>query len=175
MAAEDAVVRFTSVGRIALLSMALALVALGATVTNPRSSIWRLPAIGGWWVIGFVGIGFVIARRQPRNPIGWLLALVYAPGVFVIQSILPGEQTGLAVATSTRAVAGLLTPLGLPIQRVVDHRFNHSHDDAELVIEEFFGGLRNQMALGAVASGLRVVLDRTIQPDTTEIWLRGQP
>ena len=169
--------RFASVSRIALLStsIALAAVALLAPVSHPRSSIWAPPAIGGWWAIGFVGIGFVIARPQPRNPIGWLLALVYVTGVFVVQSIFPREHTNLAVATSTRAVAGLFTPLGHRIQRVVDHRFNHSHDDAELVIEEFFGGLRNQVDLGAVASGLRVVLDRTIQPDTTEIWLRGQP
>ena len=169
--------RFASVSWIALLSasIALAAVALLAPVSDPRSSIWAPPAIWGWWAIGFVGIGFVIARRQPWNPIGWLLALVYVTGVAVVLSILPLEQTNLAGATSTRAVAGLFTPLGHRIQRVVDHRFNHSHDDAELVIEEFFGGLRNQVDLGAVASGLRVVLDRTIQPDTTEIWLRGQP
>lgn len=157
-------------------SIALAAVALLAPVSDPRSSIWAPSAIGGWWAIGFVGIGFVIARRQPRNPIGWLLALVYVTGVFVVQSIFSGKQTNLAVATSTTlAVAGLFTPLGHRIQRVVDHRFNHSHDDAELAIEEFAGGLRNQVDLGAVASGLRVVLDRTIQPDTTEIWLRSQP
>lgn len=169
--------RFASVSWIALLStsIALAAVALLAPVSDPRSSIWAPSAIGGWWAIGFVGIGFVIARRQPRNPIGWLLALVHVTGVFVVQSIFPREQTNLAVATSTRAAAGLFTPLGHRIQRVVDHRFNHSHDDAELAIEEFAGGLRNQVDLGAVASGCRVVLDRTIQPDTTEIWLRSQP
>lgn len=160
--------RFASVSWIALLSTSLAAVALLAPVSDPRSSNWAPPAIGGWWAIGFVGIGFVIARRQPRNPIGCLLALVYVTGVLIVQSIFSREHTNLAVA-------GLFTPLGHGIQRGVDHRFNHSHDDPELVIEEFFGGLRNQVDLGAVASGPRVVLDRTIQPNTTEIWLRGQP
>jgi hypothetical protein len=116
----------------------------------------------------------VIARRQPRNPLGWLLALVYVTGVSIDQSILPGEQTNLAVATSTLAAAGLFTPPGHRIQRVVEHRFNRSHYDAELVIEEFAGGLPDQVDPGAVASGLHV-LDRTIQLVTTEIWLRSQP
>jgi len=170
-------VRFPSVGRITLLSIsrAPAVVALVAPVADPRSSIWGLPAIGGWWAIGFVGIWFVIARRQPRKPIGWLLGLVYVPRVFGVQLILPGEQTGLAMAASTLGAAGLLTSLRRPIQRVVDHRLDRSYYDAERVIEEFAGGLRNQVGLGAVASGPRLVLDRTIQPVTTEIWLRSQP
>lgn len=169
--------RFASVSRIALLStsMALAALALVAPVADPRLSIWGLPVIGGWWAIGFVGIGFVIARRQRRKSIGWLLGLVYVTGVFVVQSILRGEQTGLAVPTSTLAAAGLLTPLRLPIQRVVDHRLNRSHYDAERVIEKFAGGLRNQVDLGAVAAGPRLVLNRTIQPVTTVTWLRSQP
>ena len=35
--------------------------------------------------------------------------------------------------------------------------------------------LRNQVDLWAVASGPRLVLGRTTQPVTTEIWLPSQP
>ena len=35
--------------------------------------------------------------------------------------------------------------------------------------------LRNQVDLGVVASGPSLVLGRTIQRVTTEIWLRSQP
>ncbi|MGH8872788.1 MAG: hypothetical protein ACRDWS_12515 [Acidimicrobiia bacterium] len=35
--------------------------------------------------------------------------------------------------------------------------------------------VRNHVDLGAVACSPRLVLDRTIQPVTTKIWLRSQP
>lgn len=117
----------------------------------------------------------IVSRTVSYGLVVGLLALVYVAGVFVVQAILPGEQTDLAVATSTLAVAGLFTPLRHRIQRVVDRRFNRIHYNAERVIEEFVAGLRNQVDLGAVASNLRLVLDRTIQPVTTQIWLRSQP
>lgn len=117
----------------------------------------------------------IVSRTVSYGLVVGLLALVYITGVFVVQAILPGEQTDLAVAASTLGVAGLFTPLRQRIQRVVDHRFNRSHYNAERVIEEFAGGLRNQVDLGAVASDLRLVLDRTIQPVTMQIWLRSQP
>ena len=117
----------------------------------------------------------IVSRTVSYGVVVGLLALVYVTGVFVVQAILPGEQTDLAVAASTLAVAGLFTPLRQRTQRAVDRRFNRSHYDAERVIEEFAGVLRNQVDLEAVASDLRLVLDRTIQPVTTQIWLRSQP
>jgi hypothetical protein len=117
----------------------------------------------------------IVSRTVSYGVVVGLLALVYVTGVFVVQAVLPGEQTDLAVAASTLAVAGLFTPLRQRTQRAVDRRFNRSHYDAERVIEEFAGVLRNQVDLEAVASDLRLVLDRTIQPVTTQIWLRSQP
>lgn len=116
----------------------------------------------------------IVSRTVSYGLIVILLALVYVGGVFVVQSILPGEeQTDLAVAASTLAVAGLFAPLRRRIQRGVDRRFNRNHFNAERVVQEFSERLRNQVDLGTVASDLRVVLDRTIQPATTGIWLRG--
>jgi hypothetical protein len=117
----------------------------------------------------------IVSRTVSYGLLVGLLAFVYVGGVFLVRSILPEEQTDLAVAASTLAVAGLFTPLRRRIQRAVDRRFNRSHYNAERVIEEFAGALRNQVDLGAVASGLRLVLDRTIQPVTTQIWLRSSP
>ena len=117
----------------------------------------------------------IVSRTVSYGLVVGLLALVYITGVFVVQTILPGEQTDLAVAASTLAVAGLFTPVRNRLQAVVDRRFNRSHYNAERVIEEFAGRLRDQVDLGAVASDLGLVLDRTIQPVTTAIWLRRQP
>lgn len=117
----------------------------------------------------------IVSRTVSYGLVVALLALVYTSGVFVVGSILPGDQTDLAVAGSTLAVAGLFAPLRLRIQRIVDRRFNRSRYDAEREIERFAGGLKNQLDLGRVAADLRSVLERTIQPVTAEIWLRSRP
>lgn len=116
----------------------------------------------------------IVSRTVSYGLMVILLALVYGGGVFVVQSILPGEeQSDLAVAASTLAVAALFAPLRNRIQMGVDRRFNRNHYNAERVVQEFSERLRNQVDLGTVASDLRVVLDRTIQPSTTGIWLRS--
>ncbi|HEU4750554.1 MAG TPA: hypothetical protein VFT54_05805 [Acidimicrobiia bacterium] len=117
----------------------------------------------------------IVSRTVSYGLLVGLLAFVYVGGVFVVGSVLPEAQTDLGVAASTLAVAVLFTPLRQRIQRAVDRRFNRSRYNAERVIEEFTRGLRNQVDLGEVSSGLRRVLDRTIQPVTTQIWLRSQP
>jgi hypothetical protein len=117
----------------------------------------------------------IVSRTVSYGLVVGLLAIVYVTGVFVVQAILPGEQTDLAVAASTLAVAGLFTPLRNRLQALVDRRFNRSHYIAERVIEEFAGGLRDQVDLVAVATDLRLVVGRTVQPVTAEIWLRDHP
>jgi len=117
----------------------------------------------------------IVSRTVSYGLLVGLLAFVYVGGVFVVGSVLPEAQTDLGVAASTLAVAVLFTPLRQRLQRAVDRRFNRSRYNAERVIEEFARGLRNQVDLGEVSSGLRRVLDRTIQPVTTQIWLRSQP
>jgi hypothetical protein len=117
----------------------------------------------------------IVSRTVSYGLLVGLLAFVYVGGVFVVGSVLPEAQTDLGVAASTLAVAVLFTPLRQRLQRAVDRRFNRSRYNAERVIEEFARGLRNQVDLGEVSSGLRLVLDRTIQPVTTQIWLRSQP
>lgn len=117
----------------------------------------------------------IVSRTVSYGLLVGLLAFVYVGGVFVVGSVLPEAQTDLGVAASTLAVSVLFTPLRQRLQRAVDRRFNRSRYNAERVIEEFARGLRNQVDLGEVSSGLRLVLDRTIQPVTTQIWLRSQP
>jgi hypothetical protein len=117
----------------------------------------------------------IVSRTVSYGVVVGLLALVYATGVFVVQAVLPGEQTGLAVAASTLAAAGLFNPLRQRIHKVVDRRFNRGHYNGERVIEEFARGLRNQVDLEAVVTDVHLVLDRTIQPVTILIWLRSGP
>ncbi|GAC1325737.1 MAG: hypothetical protein NVSMB13_09390 [Mycobacteriales bacterium] len=74
----------------------LALIALGATlivVGLPRgdATLWALPAVS----LTFAGVGALLSRRRPRNPVGWLLAgwgLVLAFRVFA-QSYVDAAST----------------------------------------------------------------------------------
>lgn len=116
----------------------------------------------------------IISRTVEYGLVTAVLLAGYVGAVFALRRLLPA-QGGLAVAGSTLAVAALFSPLRRRIQTSVDRRFNRSRYNAERVIEEFAGGLRDQVDLEAVAADLRLVLDRTIQPVTTQIWLRSQP
>lgn len=75
---------------------AAAVVALFAAVVVVSEAVAHKSMQTGWFGIGFVGaslaVGFVIARHQPRNPIGWLLLAIPAfVGLFVL-----GQAVALA-------------------------------------------------------------------------------
>lgn len=82
-------------------------------------------------------------------------------------------QGELAVAASTLAVAALVTPLRRRVQRRVDRRFNRArHDDAR-VVERFTARLRDEVELDDLTPNLLAVVNRTVQPTTASVWLRG--
>jgi Flp pilus assembly protein TadB len=70
------------------------------------------------------------------------------------------------------AVAGLFNPLRHRVQQLVDRRFNRSRYDAEVLIDSFSTRLRSGINLSDVLDDLRSVLARTVEPDSTMIWVR---
>jgi hypothetical protein len=83
------------------------------------------------------------------------------------------QDSGLAIAASTLAVAALFRPARARIQAAVDRRFYRSRYDAALTLEAFSGRLREQVDLEALGSDLRAVIDETMQPAHTSLWLRS--
>lgn len=90
----------------------------------------------------FAIVGFVLARRVPRNPIGWSL-------------LVP-------------AVAAML----LRVQRLVDRRFNRARYDTEAIVTAFTLRLRDAVDLDTIRDELLQAVDRAVEPVHASVWLR---
>ena len=95
----------TVLGALVFVLTVIAVPLAGLTVLNVGSDLLNLI---------FAGVGVVVARRQPRNPIGWILL------VFILMALLGDNAGAYAVLVYTHGhqglplaqVAVLLAPLG---------------------------------------------------------------
>jgi hypothetical protein len=104
-----------------------------------------------------------------------VLGGVYAGLVLVLGQLFGslGDQTpSWAVAGTTLAVAALFQPARRRIQAVVDRRFNRRRHDAARTIQAFTVRLRDQVDLDTLSAELLAVVDQTMQPTNTSLWLR---
>ena len=157
----------------------LASVALGI----PVLAEWA-PAV--WLVVLPVAVGAAILRYRlydldriiSRTLAYGLLTLLLGGGYGVVVlglGQLLGRESPLVVAAATLAVAAVFQPARRRVQQAVDRRFNRRRHDATRIIEGFGARLRDQVDLDTLTADLLAVVDQTMQPTQTSLWLRPSP
>jgi len=120
-------------------------------------------------------IDLIIRRTLQYSLVTGVLALVFFGGVTILQAIftrLTGQQSGLAVALSTLAIAALFTPLRTRVQHFIDRRFYRRKYDAEQALAEFATTARNETDLECLTGKLTGAIQETLQPNQMSIWLK---
>jgi hypothetical protein len=115
----------------------------------------------------------IISRTLSYAVVVAFLAAIYLGGVAAVTSLLP-TQNSVAVAASTLLVAAVFNPLRKRVQRVVDHRFNRSAYQAEIVSAEFAARLRESLTIEELTELWNQTVTEFLQPAASGLWL-NQP
>ena len=115
----------------------------------------------------------IISRTVSYAIVIATLGAVYTLGLAGLTSLLDSDSP-LAVAAATLAAAALFNPLRRRVQAFVDHRFNRTRYDAERVMTQFTGTLRDEVDPNTVLSGWVGVVSETMRPVASGVWLRSE-
>ncbi len=82
------------------------------------------------------------------------------------------QDSDIAVAASTLAVAALFGPLRRRIQGFIDRRFYRAKYDSARALNAFASRLRDEIEVDVVSSDVLGVVNSTLQPQHASVWLR---
>ena len=173
-----------------LATVTLVLVALAGWLSPGRAPLGELPLVAFQLAQTAIPIAVAIAILRYRlyeidriigrtlvyGLLTAFLGATYAVAVVVLSGVFPrflgtgGDS--LAVAAATLAVAALFQPIRHRIQLLVDRRFNRARYDAPQIAAGFAAALRDEIDLDQLTGELRTVVQRTMQPAASSVWLR---
>jgi hypothetical protein len=171
------------------LSGAAVVVLVSSLDTHPSPIAQAAISLGAVVTLAFplgIGIGIlkyrlydidrIISRTLAYAIITSLLLGTYA-GLVLLATLVLTIRTPIAVAGSTLAAVALFNPLRRRIQRMVDHRFNRSHYDADEVITAFAARLQDTVDLDTITDALLSAACQALEPEHASVWInqRGLP
>ncbi|MDP9381862.1 MAG: hypothetical protein M3Q29_17285, partial [Chloroflexota bacterium] len=120
-------------------------------------------------------IDVVINRALVYGSLTATLVLVYVASVASLQAALravTGQESTLAVVTSTLLIAALFNPVRRLVQGFVDRRFYRRKYDAAKTLAAFTARLRDETELETLSGEVVGVVKDTMQPAHVGLWLR---
>jgi hypothetical protein len=120
-------------------------------------------------------IDLLINRTLVYGSLTVILTGVYIGLVIALQALLRdiiSQDNRVAIVLSTLAISLLFQPLHRRIQRTIDRRFYRSKYDAAKVVAAFSATLRQEVDLEPLREHMLAVVQQTMQPAHTSLWLR---
>jgi hypothetical protein len=159
-----------------------------ADILLPQSLVFSLLSVFGSFVPILIPLSFgmailrshlweidvIINRTLVYTLLTATLAIIYIDLILVLQLLLRsviGQTNEVADVASTLVVAILFQPLRQGIQKGIDRSFYRRKYDVVRTIESFNGMLRSEVDLVQLTEHLIDVVDETMQPTHTLLWL----
>jgi hypothetical protein len=120
-------------------------------------------------------IDLVINRTVVYALLTAVLALVYILSIISLQEFfqaLTGQESNIAIAASTLAIAVLFRPVRSHLQRFIDRRFYRRRYDVIQTLASFGESVRDEVDLPALSERLVSAIEETVQPSHVSLWLR---
>lgn len=144
-------------------------------------SLFALPAIPvavGIAILRYrlYDIDVVINRTIVYLLLTAILGFTYLAVVVGLQRAMGGltEDSDIAIAGSTLAVAALFRPVRSRVQAFIDQRFYRRKYDATETLDRFSSRLRDQVDLESLKDEIVGVVGETMQPAHVSVWLKTQ-
>jgi hypothetical protein len=156
-------------GTICLAGFALTLAGLSIAFAG----ILALPLAMGVGILRYrlYEIDRIISRTLSYTLLTGLLVGIFAGLVLLTTRVLPFSSP-VGVAASTLVAAGLVSPLRVRLQRLVDRRFNRARYDAETTVAAFAARLRDAVDVDTVLAELAAAAGRSLEPAHFTVWVR---
>lgn len=120
-------------------------------------------------------VDLIIRKTIAYSLLSATLLLVYFGSVAVLSSIssaVSGRSSAVVTVLATLTIAAIFSPLRRRIQNAIDQRFYRRKYDAAQVLATFAVTARDETDLDRLTAELARVVQQTMQPERTVVWLK---